>query len=146
MNHLAFHVHRMFFDTLPILNTEVLPMSAPSDGNKHISLSLSNIELLCPVAKALASPMRVRMIENAAFAASAHIKSCGRKSVPASKRSPAALSAGTMDSSITASGSFCCKARSVASCAGWRSPLSTASYRLICCWAEAGPGAAAVPP
>ncbi|MGN0997847.1 MAG: ArsR/SmtB family transcription factor [Candidatus Ventricola sp.] len=37
-------------------------MSAPSDGNKHISLSLSHIELLCPVAKALSSPMRVRML------------------------------------------------------------------------------------
>lgn len=32
------------------------------DENKHISLSLSQIERLCPVAKALSSPVRVKMI------------------------------------------------------------------------------------
>lgn len=32
------------------------------DDNKHVSLSLSEPDRLCPVAKALASPMRVRMI------------------------------------------------------------------------------------
>lgn len=37
-------------------------MSIQTDESKHISLSLSQIERLCPVAKALASPMRVRMI------------------------------------------------------------------------------------
>ena len=37
-------------------------MSGSSDGNKHISLSMSNIDQLCPVAKALSSPMRVRML------------------------------------------------------------------------------------
>ena len=37
-------------------------MSIAADENRHISLSLSEIERLCPVAKALSSPMRVRMI------------------------------------------------------------------------------------
>ena len=37
-------------------------MSESTDGNKHISLSMSNIDQLCPVAKALSSPMRVRML------------------------------------------------------------------------------------
>jgi len=37
-----------------------MPVSA--DENRHISLSLGEIERLCPVAKALSSPMRVRMI------------------------------------------------------------------------------------
>ena len=37
-------------------------MPLPNDDNKHISLSLSQIERLCPVAKALSSPMRVKMI------------------------------------------------------------------------------------
>ena len=33
-----------------------------SDESRHISLSLSELERLCPIAKALSSPMRVRMI------------------------------------------------------------------------------------
>jgi len=33
-----------------------------ADKNRHISLSLGEIEKLCPVAKALSSPVRVRMI------------------------------------------------------------------------------------
>ena len=37
-----------------------MPVSA--DENRHINLSLSEIDRLCPVAKALSSPMRVRMI------------------------------------------------------------------------------------
>ena len=37
-------------------------MSVSTDENRHISLSLSELERLCPVAKALSSPMRVRMI------------------------------------------------------------------------------------
>ncbi len=37
-----------------------MPVSA--DENRHISLSLSELERLCPVAKALSSPMRVKMI------------------------------------------------------------------------------------
>lgn len=37
-------------------------MSLPSDENRHISLSLSELEQLCPVAKALSSPVRVKMI------------------------------------------------------------------------------------
>ena len=37
-----------------------MPVSA--DENRHISLSLGELERLCPVAKALSSPMRVRMI------------------------------------------------------------------------------------
>ena len=37
-----------------------MPVSA--DENRHISLSLSELDRLCPVAKALSSPMRVRMI------------------------------------------------------------------------------------
>jgi len=37
-----------------------MPISA--DANRHISLSLSEADRLCPVAKALSSPMRVRMI------------------------------------------------------------------------------------
>ena len=37
-----------------------MPVSA--DENRHISLSLGEIERLCPVAKALSSPMRVRML------------------------------------------------------------------------------------
>lgn len=37
-------------------------MSLQSDESKHISLSLNQIERLCPVAKALSSPMRVKMI------------------------------------------------------------------------------------
>ena len=37
-----------------------MPVSA--DENRHISLSLSEMDRLCPVAKALSSPMRVRMI------------------------------------------------------------------------------------
>jgi len=37
-----------------------MPISA--DETRHISLSLSEIDRLCPVAKALSSPMRVRMI------------------------------------------------------------------------------------
>ena len=38
-------------------------MSYIQDDSKHISLSLSQIERLCPVAKALSSPVRVKMIE-----------------------------------------------------------------------------------
>ena len=37
-----------------------MPVSA--DENRHISLSLSELERLCPVAKALSSPIRVKMI------------------------------------------------------------------------------------
>ena len=37
-------------------------MPVTSDENRHISLSLSEPESLCPVAKALSSPMRVKMI------------------------------------------------------------------------------------
>ena len=37
-------------------------MPVSSDENRHISLSLSELERLCPVAKALSSPMRVKMI------------------------------------------------------------------------------------
>lgn len=37
-------------------------MPIPSDENRHINLSLSELERLCPVAKALSSPMRVKMI------------------------------------------------------------------------------------
>lgn len=37
-------------------------MPYTQDDNKHISLSLSQIERLCPVAKALSSPVRVKMI------------------------------------------------------------------------------------
>ena len=37
-------------------------MPVPGVENKHISLSISRIEQLCPVAKALSSPVRVRMI------------------------------------------------------------------------------------
>ena len=37
-------------------------MPLPTDETKHLSLSLSNLERLCPVAKALSSPMRARMI------------------------------------------------------------------------------------
>lgn len=37
-------------------------MSVHVDEGKHISLSLDQIERLCPVAKALSSPMRARMI------------------------------------------------------------------------------------
>lgn len=37
-------------------------MPVTSDENRHISLSLSDPERLCPVAKALSSPMRVKMI------------------------------------------------------------------------------------
>ena len=33
-----------------------------SDESRHVSLSLSDLDRLCPVAKALSSPMRVRMI------------------------------------------------------------------------------------
>ena len=33
-----------------------------SDESRHVSLSLSELDRLCPVAKALSSPMRVRMI------------------------------------------------------------------------------------
>ena len=38
-------------------------LSYIQDDSKHISLSLSQIERLCPVAKALSSPVRVKMIE-----------------------------------------------------------------------------------
>ena len=38
-------------------------MSIAADENKHVSLSINEIDRLCPVAKALASPMRARMIE-----------------------------------------------------------------------------------
>lgn len=37
-------------------------MPYTQDENKHINLSLSEIERLCPVAKALSSPVRVKMI------------------------------------------------------------------------------------
>ena len=37
-------------------------MPIQADESKHINLSLSQLERLCPVAKALSSPMRVRMI------------------------------------------------------------------------------------
>lgn len=37
-------------------------MPLHTDENKHISLSLSELDRLCPVAKALSSPMRVKMI------------------------------------------------------------------------------------
>ena len=37
-------------------------MPISSDENRHISLSLSELDQLCPVAKALSSPMRVKMI------------------------------------------------------------------------------------
>ncbi|MBQ7784921.1 MAG: helix-turn-helix domain-containing protein [Clostridia bacterium] len=37
-------------------------MSAHNDDSKHISLSLGELDRLCPVAKALSSPMRVKMI------------------------------------------------------------------------------------
>ena len=37
-------------------------MPISTDETRHISLSLSEIDRLCPVAKALSSPMRVRMI------------------------------------------------------------------------------------
>ena len=37
-------------------------MPVPTDENRHISLSLDELDRLCPVAKALASPMRVKMI------------------------------------------------------------------------------------
>ena len=37
-------------------------MSVSADENRHISLSLGELERLCPVAKALSSPMRVKMI------------------------------------------------------------------------------------
>lgn len=37
-------------------------MSIHADETKHISLSMNELERLCPVAKALSSPMRVRMI------------------------------------------------------------------------------------
>lgn len=37
-------------------------MPITADDNRHISLSLSEIERLCPVAKALSSPVRVRML------------------------------------------------------------------------------------
>ena len=37
-------------------------MPISSDENRHISLSLSELDRLCPVAKALSSPMRVKMI------------------------------------------------------------------------------------
>lgn len=37
-------------------------MSVHSDENRHISLSLSELDRLCPVAKALSSPVRVKMI------------------------------------------------------------------------------------
>ena len=33
-----------------------------SDESRHVSLSLSDLDRLCPIAKALSSPMRVRMI------------------------------------------------------------------------------------
>ena len=38
-------------------------MSIAADENKHVSLSINEIDQLCPVAKALSSPMRARMIE-----------------------------------------------------------------------------------
>lgn len=41
---------------------EVRPLTQHTDENRHISLSLSELDRLCPVAKALSSPMRVRMI------------------------------------------------------------------------------------
>ena len=41
---------------------EVLCLPYTQDDPKHISLSLSQIERLCPVAKALSSPVRVKMI------------------------------------------------------------------------------------
>lgn len=37
-------------------------MPVSSDENRHISLSLGELDRLCPVAKALSSPMRVKMI------------------------------------------------------------------------------------
>lgn len=37
-------------------------MPVPRDSEKHIHLSLSQLERLCPVAKALSSPVRVKMI------------------------------------------------------------------------------------
>ena len=37
-------------------------MSIHADESKHISLSHNEIERLCPVAKALSSPLRVKMI------------------------------------------------------------------------------------
>jgi len=37
-------------------------MSVHNDDSKHISLSLGELDRLCPVAKALSSPMRVKMI------------------------------------------------------------------------------------
>ena len=37
-------------------------MSIHADESKHINLSLNEIERLCPVAKALSSPLRVRML------------------------------------------------------------------------------------
>ncbi|MDO5299418.1 MAG: helix-turn-helix domain-containing protein [Clostridia bacterium] len=37
-------------------------MSIHADETKHISLSMNELERLCPVAKALSSPMRVKMI------------------------------------------------------------------------------------
>ena len=37
-------------------------MSLHADESKHISFSLSQIERLCQVAKALSSPLRVKMI------------------------------------------------------------------------------------
>ena len=41
---------------------EVFRLPYTQDDSKHISLSLSQIERLCPVAKALSSPVRVKMI------------------------------------------------------------------------------------
>ena len=41
---------------------EVSRLPYTQDDSKHISLSLSQIERLCPVAKALSSPVRVKMI------------------------------------------------------------------------------------
>lgn len=45
-----------------LCSKEVYPLPVLTDESKHIDLSLSQLERLCPVAKALSSPMRVRMI------------------------------------------------------------------------------------
>lgn len=39
-----------------------MPSPMHTDENRHISLSLSDIDRLCPVAKALSSPVRARML------------------------------------------------------------------------------------
>lgn len=56
------HEHGLYHDVRFFRRKEGSSMSVHVDEGKHISLSLDQIERLCPVAKALSSPMRARMI------------------------------------------------------------------------------------